>query len=138
MVLAARHSSMPRVGPVYGFVAALLTRMSMRPKRSIVAHTADAAAAPSPAFATCHVALTPILSAACCRPSALREVSITDAPDSANPRAMARPMPLLAPVITATLPSKRISMILHVLCQWRARAPNRPTTALRYDGPATL
>ena len=43
--------------------------------------------------------------AACSSWSSFRELSITDAPASAIPAAIARPIPFDAPVTSATLPS---------------------------------
>jgi len=110
IVLSNRPGSISIVGPAYGFVAALFTRMSSRPKRSIVARTHASAASMSPALAA-NTAVSPFISsAAACKPSSLREVSITWAPDSTNPAAMDFPIPLDAPVTSATLPSSLISM----------------------------
>src|ERR1700680_4489917 len=57
-VLAARDSSIPMSGPMYGLVAALLTRMSTDPNLSMVAATQEAVATGSPALAA-HQATSP-------------------------------------------------------------------------------
>src|SRR3954447_26126889 len=84
--------------------------MSTAPKRSTVASTHAFDASGSPVFAACH-ATSPCMSAAAfSRASALRDVSITEAPASANAAAMALPMPRDAPVTSATFPSSRSSL----------------------------
>ena len=109
-VLSKRPSSTAIVGPMYGLVAALLTRMSNAPKRSRVACTHARAAAVSPALAA-NTAVSPLISAAAASSwSCLRDDSITFAPAAANEAAMAFPMPFEAPVTSATFPSSEISM----------------------------
>jgi len=54
--------------------------------------------------------LAPCLEAAA-SVSALRASSATEPPDAANSLAIARPRPVLAPVITATRPSIRTSIV---------------------------
>ena len=90
------------VDPMYGFVAALFTRMSMPPKRSMHRSTAAAAWSGSPAFATITSTSPPISPAAASRSASLRDVRSTDAPASAYAFEMARPMPREAPVTSAT------------------------------------
>src|ERR1700689_4135489 len=58
-VFIARGTSMSIMGPKYGFVAALLTRMSTGPKRATVASTHARAASASPAFASNHATPPP-------------------------------------------------------------------------------
>ena len=109
-VLLARDTSMPIIGPMYGFVAALLTRMSRPPRRSTVAATHASAASGSPALAA-NQATSPVMEpAASLSWSSLRDEIITRAPASAMAAAMARPIPLEAPVTSATLPSSLSSM----------------------------
>ena len=111
-VLAARDRSMPTIGPKYGLVAALLTRMSRAPNRSTVAATHLRACSGSPALATCQAtgpSSPASVSAAPARASAFLDDSITAAPASARRRAMASPMPRLAPVTRAVRPSSRRS-----------------------------
>src|ERR1700733_7112857 len=105
-VFIARGTSMSIMGPKYGFVAALLTRMSTDPKRSTVASTHARAASASPAFASNQATLSPPISSATLASDApRREEIITRAPFAANAWAIARPMPRDAPVTTATLPA---------------------------------
>ena len=91
-------------------MAALFTRMSTRPNRSTVAATQAAIWSGSPALAANTAVSPPISSAAASRASCLRDDSITDAPLPANAPAIALPMPRLAPVTSATLPSRLICM----------------------------
>src|SRR6266849_2204852 len=103
---------MSMLGPRYGFVAALLTRMSTAPNRSTVAWMQASACSGSPALAA-NVATLPsgIVAATSSRASALRADSMTLAPAAANDAAMAAPIPRDAPVTTAVLPSRLISVI---------------------------
>ena len=71
------------VGPMYGFVAALFTRMSTPPKRSMHRSTAAAAWSGSPALAAITSTSPPISDAAASRSGSFREESSTDAPASA-------------------------------------------------------
>jgi hypothetical protein len=90
------------------FDPALLTRISMRPN----AFSAESASLPmSPRCvmsATKYFAWTPvpfwICATACSSSFAWRLEMTTFAPASANPRAIARPRPLLPPVTSATFP----------------------------------
>ena len=109
-VLSKRPGSTPSVGPKYGLVAALLTRMSRPPKRSMVAATQASAASMSPAWAAWTATSPCIPAAAASSASCLREDSITRAPDAAISAAIARPIPFDAPVTSATFPSSRSSM----------------------------
>src|ERR1700691_1498517 len=105
-VFIARGTSMSIMGPKYGFVAALLTRMSTAPKRSTVASTHARAASASPAFASNHATPSPPISSATLASDApRREEIMTRAPCATNASAIARPMPRDAPVTTATLPA---------------------------------
>ena len=109
-VFCARTTSMSIIGPKYGLVPALLTRMSSRPKRAIVPATQDSASSGFPTWAAVQAtrssgapaATRP--AAASARSSALRDVIMTLAPASAKRAAMARPMPRLPPVISAVFP----------------------------------
>src|ERR1019366_8793497 len=91
--------------------------MSTRPNRSTVAATQASACSGSPALATVQ-ATSPAPGGAAGRlspaddssPSALRDESITEAPDPAKARAMAWPIPREPPVTSAVLPSSRSSM----------------------------
>src|SRR5690349_14170100 len=85
--------------------------MSTRPNRSIVAVTQASASAGSPAFAACHAASPSMVATAASRASAFREEIITRAPLAANSCAIARPMPREPPVISATRPSRRTSIL---------------------------
>src|SRR4051812_2373081 len=102
---------MSMLAPMYGLVAALLTRMSTAPKASMVACTAASAWSGSPAFAakTATSPSLPMPAFTASSASCLRDDSITCAPAFANVSAMDRPMPLDAPVTSATLPSSEIS-----------------------------
>src|ERR1700733_4060204 len=105
-VFIARGTSMSIMGPKYGFVAALLTRMSTDPKRSTVASTHARAASGSPAFASNQATPPPPISSATLASDApRREEIMTRAPCAANASAIPRPMPRDAPVTTATLPA---------------------------------
>ena len=109
-VFCARTMSMSIIGPKYGLVPALLTRMSSRPKRATVAATQDCASSGLPTWAAVQAnrpsaappATRPATASA--RSSALREVIMTLAPASAKRAAMARPIPRLPPVISAVFP----------------------------------
>jgi hypothetical protein len=100
---------MSMVDPKYGLVAALFTRMSMLPNRSMQCSTAASACSGSPALAATTSMSPPISSAAARRSSILREEMRTDAPASAYALAIALPMPREAPVTSATLPAREIS-----------------------------
>jgi hypothetical protein len=105
-VFIARGTSMSIMGPKYGFVAALLTRMPTDPKRCTVASTHARAASASPAFASNHATRSPPISSATLASDApRREQIMTRAPCATNASAIARPMPRDAPVTTATLPA---------------------------------
>ena len=102
-------------GPMYGLVAALLTRMSTLPKRSTVAATQASACVGVTGVGGEASATSPSMpAAASSRASCLRDESITFAPDAARVAAMARPMPFEAPVTSATRPSRSICMRANV------------------------
>jgi hypothetical protein len=89
---------------------ALLKAMSRRPNRS----TADCgAASTSSPRVTSHITANDrppacsITRAVSTLPSMATSATTTLAPSRANARALARPMPLVAPVTNATFPSKR-------------------------------
>src|SRR4051794_15642321 len=86
-----------------GEMPALLKRTSRPPNRSIAAAYI---AWTSPGLVTSACTNSPSISAASAAPSSsARSATTTCAPSAANRRALARPMPLAAPVMTATLPS---------------------------------
>ena len=86
---------------------ALLTRMSMRPKRSTVPSMIDST--PSRVFTSALMKWSrsppPISWRACSPFSAERPLMTTEAPSRWNASAIARPMPRVPPVMAATLPS---------------------------------
>ena len=87
---------------------ALLTRMSGGPSRSAISATADRTASPSVTSTLQPAAVPPaavISSTTAATPAAVRSSTATLAPSSANRWAVARPMPIAAPVITATRPA---------------------------------
>src|SRR5262245_23822558 len=84
--------------------------MSTAPNRSMVAATHAATWSGSPALAANTAVPPPISADAASSASCLRDDSITDAPAPAYAAAMALPMPRLAPVTSATLPSSVICM----------------------------
>jgi hypothetical protein len=93
---------------------ALLTRMSTLPNARI---TSAKVFSMSAALDTSHwnvstrpCAVLDALALASARPSGLRARIATCAPDAANSVAMAKPKPLLAPVMMATRPSRRTSI----------------------------
>ncbi len=97
-------------------VPALFTTMSMRPNRAI---TASKARCTSSAFETSQDtvstrprAVAAIAACACANASGRRARMATSAPEAAKRVAIARPRPLLPPVITAVRPSNRISIVL--------------------------
>ena len=97
---------------------ALLNAQSRRPKaltaRATAAWTSSGfdtsqviASTSAPAALTC--------SAVSCRATSPRSVTATRAPSAANATAVARPMPLAAPVINTVLPSKRFKLVVVVI-----------------------
>ncbi|MOA10717.1 hypothetical protein D3C78_1306200 [compost metagenome] len=98
---------------VAGFrYTALLNSTSIRPKVWTVCSTISRRASSWPT-STCNArALTPISAATACADSAKRSVTTTVAPSIPKRSAEARPMPLPAPVITQTLPSRRFRISL--------------------------
>src|ERR1035437_1421343 len=104
---AARHSFAVRSGNrVVSALAALLTRISMRPNRSSVRRAISSGlpvAATSPGTAN---ALSPSDSATSSARSMSRAFTATEAPRSYSRCAAARPNPRAAPVTIATRPSK--------------------------------
>src|SRR5438445_3812244 len=87
-VLLARETSIPIMGPMYGLVAALLTRMSRPPRRSTVAATQASAASGSPALAANQETSPDMEAAASLSWSSFRDEIITRAPASAMAAAM--------------------------------------------------
>src|SRR4051812_43345343 len=86
---------------------ALLTRMSTSPSAATMAPNAALTAGSSPTSAATPAVLTPCLANAAAASSALaasRSTTPMLAPSRANRSAIARPMPLQAPVTTAILP----------------------------------
>src|SRR5260370_28203789 len=103
---------MSMLSPIYGLVAALLTRMSTTPNRSTVAWMQASACSGSPALAANVATLPPgIVAASSSRASALRDDSMTLAPAAAYDAAIAAPIPRDAPVTTAVLPWRLTSVI---------------------------
>src|SRR5581483_8050147 len=135
-VFCHRGRSASITGPMYGLVAALLTRMSTAPKRSRVASMHASASSWRPAWPA-KISTSPFMvEAASLRPSSLRELSITRAPASAKAAAMARPMPFDAPVTMATLPSSLRSIRGTLGCRCEPYlGPRRPRTDARDGQP---
>src|SRR5574341_435487 len=95
-------------GALTGLVAALLTRISTRPKASLAAAASFRMSSASRLWAATASALHPIpriCSATLSMSGCLRLLTITSAPASANASAIAAPMPRLAPGTSATLPA---------------------------------
>src|SRR5687768_7358292 len=102
-------TSAPGTGP-RSMRPALLTRMSSRPKRSTVACTAAVAFALSMMSLAMASAVPPACSISETRASSRsfrRATTATAAPSAASARAVACPMPLLAPVTRAIVPVRR-------------------------------
>jgi hypothetical protein len=92
-----------------GFVAALFTRMSIRPNSFLTASTILRISSTSLMWAETARARRPlarISSATISRSGSLRLTTATSAPASARARAMALPIPRLPPVTRATFPSR--------------------------------
>src|SRR5690242_2916255 len=79
--------------------------MSTLPNRSTALATRAAQSLSLPAWVGTAKARSPMDAATWCSASGLRAASTTDAPLSAYARAMASPIPRLAPVMMATFPS---------------------------------
>src|SRR6185312_14051337 len=107
---------------------ALLTRTSTRPKASRAPRTSASTSARRTTSVTPTCALPPALRISPARRSrrslrlAPRE---TEAPSAAKSFAVASPMPLLAPVMTTTLPAIEAFMTLLPIPGARARRPSR-------------
>src|SRR3954454_7483754 len=86
-----------------GEMPALLTSTSIPPKRATAA--AYMPCTSSAEVTSARTNSPSISSASALPPSSSRSATTTCAPSAANRRALARPMPLAAPVMTATLPS---------------------------------
>ena len=97
---ARRHSSAVRFGKRVDFAcAALLTRMSTRPKCCMVLFTISSG--------TPGAVISPrIISAHSSKDDCERSLTATDAPRSCRRTAAARPSPRAAPVMMATRPAK--------------------------------
>src|SRR5581483_6979418 len=109
LTLSKAASAVSTSGPNCGLVAALLTRMSRRPKASIVCATARSMSSARPAWAGAAMAVPPpavISSTTAWQASGLREQTATWPPAWAKARAMARPMPRLPPVTRAARPCR--------------------------------
>src|ERR1700736_1344282 len=129
---------MSMLGPMYGFVAALLTRMSSTPNRSTVPCTHASAWSGAPALVAKVAPLSlGIVAATSSRASALREDNMTLAPAAANATAVAAPIPREAPVISAVLPARLISVIgdLRVGADGRQGAGRRAAHHARSEDP---
>src|SRR6266508_5751457 len=90
---------------------ALLTRMLQVPCRSVTSSGSSAIRAGSATSARCVLAMASRSSMACrvvASPSVSRSTRATAHPRSARSRAVARPMPLAAPVMTATRPLRSL------------------------------
>ena len=100
-------------GPKYGFVAALFTRMSSDPNLAIVSLTTRSASLLEPTCATTAATFSWSLKVAraSLRFSSFLEEMTTLAPLSWSACAIARPIPLLAPVINATFPFRFVLII---------------------------
>ena len=121
MILSKAESGMSADEPKNGLTAALPTRMSIGPSRRSVSATRFSScslwptwqgttiASPAP---SAHASLMPFATSS--QTSALRLETTTLAPWPAIASAIARPMPLDEPVITATLPV-RSNIFLHLL-----------------------
>src|SRR5258706_7600624 len=110
MILSKASSESPLMVPKYGLTAALQTKMSMRPHRSLVRETNASTSALREILQGMTVASPPsprIALATSSHGSGLRLETTTLAPRRAIHSAIERPMPRLDPVITATLPSRR-------------------------------
>src|SRR5579864_3906121 len=93
--------------PKYGFVAALLTRMSRRPCRARICSKILRMSSTRPTWHGCASALPPaslISRATDSQSSSLRLDTITWAPCSASSLAISSPIPRLAPVTRAIFP----------------------------------
>jgi hypothetical protein len=91
------------------WMPALLIRISMLPKALIVACTAASTCASSVTFTETPIALAPVLPISAAAASAaclFRSAIAMFAPWRANSTAISRPMPLAAPVMKATFPSR--------------------------------
>src|SRR3954447_3679030 len=86
-----------------GEMPALLNSTSRPPKRSIAA--AYIARTSSALVTSARTNSPPISSACAVPPASSRSATTTCAPSAANRRALARPIPLAAPVMTVTFPS---------------------------------
>src|SRR4051794_7671442 len=90
-------------------IAALLCRTSSRPKRSTVVEMRFSTEVTSPASNWIPTAASPMSAATFSARSPSMSPTPTLAPSAASRRAVAAPMPDPPPVMTATLPSKRLS-----------------------------
>src|SRR5579862_5600878 len=93
-------------------IAALATNTSRRPRRRAAATSASTSAARDTSASTCSPR-SPSSSAVLAPPprgAGERSPAITCAPSAAKRRAIARPIPELAPVTIATLPARRIGI----------------------------
>ena len=109
--------------------AALLTRTSRRPKRRQTASTMPSKSCLEPMSAWKRSAAPPASDTCrtvCSAPSgSVLKLTATRAPSAPSPMARPRPMPLLAPVIRATLPASLLPMeiLLEPLHPETAAAP---------------
>ena len=107
MTRSYTSSDAPAAGPRYGLTAALLTMMSMPPHSAVVWSTSFCSSSLRAIWQGITAASPPLArmpAATASHTSALRLEITTLAPCSAMRSAMARPIPLLEPVTTATLP----------------------------------
>ena len=106
--ITVRHSSSARSsGRFRMLIPALLTRMSIPPRRSATVSAMCRCAADSVTSASIAIVLAPIASSADTARAdfpASRPTTAMLAPARASPRAIPNPMPPLPPVTTATFP----------------------------------
>ena len=107
MIRSQASSGMPIDGPKYGLTAALQTSVSIRPHSASVRSTSACSSSLRPILQATTSASPPrsrMPAATASHASAFRLLTTTRAPCSAMRSAMARPIPLLDPVMTATWP----------------------------------
>src|SRR5262245_8173760 len=137
IVLSSAASGVSTRGPKYGLVAALLTRPSTRPNLSRARANRASTSAVLPVWHAAASARSAGSSAATLsRSSCLRDASTTRAPASTQARAIAAPMPRLAPVTTMVLPSRWIGwvMVVTTLPPWRHSPPASRVASGRRTG----
>ena len=106
MVRAKTSASKSTTGVMFPGVPALLTMMSSRPKRPTAWSTSALTSASTVTSARTKTARSPRAAARASPSASRRPASTTLAPSAMNFSAIAAPMPLVAPVTIATLPSR--------------------------------